>query len=351
MVRKILISLILLSLLAVPVFIGACGGEVTPPGEQEEEEEEEVFNWRWQCCDVPGETEWEVSDPLLEQLIEEGSGGRVQIERYPYGMICGMDEMIGAVTMGTVEMINYPAGFASGIVPSSLLSEMPMGVRDGYDYYELHHVWGMLEVQREEYAEHGLYLLAPQYCGVGAIDSTFPINTLDDLNGKLIWLVPTLLWIGDFGAAPTEVPDYDMYMATRLGTIDGFWWPYKGLKDYKHMEVVNYVMLPRLGAGGLHAVVSLDTWNALGPELQMSIQNRIDAHVYEAYTAIDEFTEIAMDEAKEYGVQFITLSDADVAKLSEASRAFWDEVAGLSPAAAEATEIYKDWMEYREIPW
>ncbi len=350
MTKRLLLILLAL-LLAISLVTISCTTSTTSPSTTSPPQSDEVFTWRWQCCDVPGETEWEVSDPLLEQLIEEASGGRVQVERYPLGMICGMDEMIGAVTTGTVEMINYPAGVASEIVPSSLLSEMPMGVRDGYDYYELHHAWGMLEVQREEYAEHGLYLLAPQYCGVGAIDSTFPINTLNDLDGKLIWLIPDLLWLENFGAAPTEVPDYDMYMATKLGTIDGFWWPYKGLKDYKHMEVVEYVMLPRLGAGGLHAVVSLDAWNALGPELQMRIQDRVDAHVYEAYAAIDEFTEIAMEEAKENGVQFITLSNADVARLSEASRAFWDEVAGLSPAAAEATEIYKAWMEYRGIPW
>lgn len=357
--KKGLLLIPLALLLAISLVAIGCPAEEEPPPPPPTDGEEpppppppeEVFEWRWQCGDVPGETEWEITDPLLEQLIEEASGGRVQVERYPHGTICYLEEMVEATTMGAIEMSNYPAGYASEIAPSSLASEMPMGVRDAYELYELHHAWGMLEVQRQEYAEHGLYLLAPLYCGMGAVDTTFPVNTVDDFDGKLMWVIPNLLWLAEFGAAPTEVPDFDMYMATKLGTIDGFWWPYKGLKDYNHREVVTYVMRPRLAAAVMHVVVNMDAWNALGPELQMRIQDRVDARLFEGFVAIDEFTEVAVAEAEDYGIQFITLPEADVAKLNAASRGFWDEITGLSPATTEAIGIYKAWMEYRGIPW
>jgi peptide/nickel transport system substrate-binding protein len=45
-IKKLLFSLLILSLIAVPLFATACEEEVTPPsGEEEEEEEEEVGNW------------------------------------------------------------------------------------------------------------------------------------------------------------------------------------------------------------------------------------------------------------------------------------------------------------------
>lgn len=357
MKNKMLLGL-LVSILTVSLMVAACGGQATTTEEPTTTEEtttsapgEEVFHWRWQSAAIESEQEWTLQDALLEQLIEEGSGGRVQIDRYPLGVICGVEEIIDAVANGVIEMGDGPSGFAADRAPTCLATELPYGIRDGYEVYELHHAWGLTELMREEYAENNLYLLTPLYCGPHGLYTNFPINTVDDFNGKLAWLIPNIFWMQEFGLVPTEVPGWDLYMGMSLGTIDCFNWTFKGLVDYNLMEVTDYVMLPQLNAASEHVYVNLDAWNDLGPDLQRQIQDHIDAHFYKCFIEVDEYNAACITEAEAYGVEFVTLPPAEEAKLRAASRAYWDEVAAISPAAAEVVELYKAYLDYKGIPY
>ena len=76
--------------------------------------------------------------------------------------------------------------------------------------------------------------------------SNKPINEAEDFGGMKIWTIPNATWLASFGAAPTEVPGFDMYSAMRLGTIDGFTWTVGELEAGNLKEVVKDVLQPRL---------------------------------------------------------------------------------------------------------
>ena len=346
----------LIIVLVSALILGGCPAEEEPPpppptdGEEPPPAppEEEVFHWRWQTCSVETETEWLIGNPAVERLIEEGSGGRVQVDLYPAGALCGMGETLDAIVAGAIESGDVIAPVAGSLVPSALCSAMPYGATDAYELWDIHYNWGLMDMLREEFAEHDLYLLTGLHCGATSFLSNFPVYTTDDLAGKAVWVGANLQWLTDLGAAPTEVPGFDMYMGMKLGTIDGFQWPVKGLKDYHMMEVVDYVMRPYILASFVHMFCSMEAWNALGPDLQRQIQDHIDAHMFEAWKAVEDYTTQAVAEAEEeYGVQFITLPPEELAKMKAASRAYWEDVAASDPYAAEAIELYDAWLEHR----
>jgi len=344
-VKKILfISLAVV--LALSVGIIGC----TAPAQQEEEEEPEVFEWRWQACSTDAEPEVFLTGAGLAQLIEEGSGGRVDVEIYPIGTLCGFEEIFTTVAQGAIEVGDCLCGFGP---PAAWVTELPYGTMSDDEFYDLHHTWGLNDILREAYEEMGLYYLAPLYCGTITMFTNFPINTTDDFDGKAVWFIPQVAFIEEFGATYTEVPGFDMYTAMQLGTIDGHTWSIHGLRYYNMVETTDYIMEPPFLKAGIHVVVNLDEWNALGSDLQRQIQDHIDANIHEVYAEIDDLCAEIEVEAEAAGVQFITLPDDDVAEMKALAAAFWDEVAGASSLAAEAVQLYKDWLEAagRPLPW
>ena len=311
---------------------------------------EKTFKWRIQ--DVGGEADSSQTIILknLKRLIEEGSEGQVQVEYFPAGTLTGPDAIVDAVAKGAFEGGNIIAGMAAHRVPSSLGSEMPFGVRDRYQLHEIHSLWGLDDIIREEYAKNNIYLLSTSYAGTIAFQSTFPVNTLDDFKGKKIWCTPNTIFLTNFEAASTDVPGFDMYMALKLGTIDGFVWTVMELEYFKFKEVVKYIMEPPLLVPAMHFIVNMKDWNALGPALQRKIQDHVDAHKFNAIT--NEFVKhdaISLEEAKKYGVKTTTLSPSDVEKMKKEVKKYWDEVASMSPYSAKMIEVYRSWMKYRGL--
>jgi TRAP-type C4-dicarboxylate transport system substrate-binding protein len=305
---------------------------------------EEVFHWRIQGPGPESDAAMFISLASLEQIIEESSEGRVQVDVYCDGVLCARPETVDAVKHGAIEAASWMGAYGVTAAPSALLTEIPFGASDVYEDIALHQDWGLTEVMREEYAPTGIYLLSNQYAGDIAFHSTFPVNTADDLNGKLVWVIPTFSWMTDFGAVPTEVPGFDVYTAMKLGTIEGHTWPLPGLREYNMVETSKYVMIPALCSANLHVGVNMDAWNALGPDLQQKIQSRVDADWPAAWIQVYDREQEIVQEAKDAGVQFITLPPAELDRMKAAAKSYWDQVAAMSPACAEGVEIYKNYM-------
>ena len=140
-------------------------------------------------------------------------------------------------------------------------------------------------------------------------------------------------------------------MALKLRTIDACIWSIPGLEDIKLKEVDKYVLLEGWHPVCMNVLVNMDVWNALGPDLQRQIQDRIDANHFKLWKGTLDYQEGLIDEAKAYGVEFLTLSPDMRAKMRAAARTYWDQVAAMGPAAAEGVELYKAWLEYNGIPW
>jgi TRAP-type C4-dicarboxylate transport system substrate-binding protein len=307
------------------------------------------FTWRIQSVFPEADGDWQVTLNGVKRLIEEASNGEVEVKIFPVGTLVDPDSVVDAVANGAIEGGHIIAGMAADRVPSSLATEMPFAVRDLYEHYEVHFLWGLIDIIREEYASQNLHLLTAGFSGRMIFNSSFPVRSVAHFAGKKIWAIPNALWLTQFGASTVEVPGMDMYSAMRLGTIDGMTWTMSELEVSNLKEVVKYVMLPPLLTPGTHIILNKQAWEKIGPELQRAIQDRIVANQIQLSKQYAENDRNAQVAAQEYGVIFTTLPADDVAKMKVAAKSFWAEVEGMSPHAARMIKSYRAYLEYKGI--
>jgi TRAP-type C4-dicarboxylate transport system substrate-binding protein len=343
--NKLLLLCIMLLLASMSMVVGCTKSSTTsaPTGG--------VITWRLQSAFPATDNDNIINASSIANDIETASGGKIKVELYPMGVLCAPEDITDAVSKGAIEIGQQIAGSAADKVPSAVGSEMPFGVQNREQAWELFHNYGMADIMRDEYAKQGIYLLTQCHNGSLCLMTTFPVNTVDDLKGKKLWAHPSAFWLSDFGAASVDVPGMDMYMALKLGTIDGMTWTLAELTSTKLEEVVKYVMYPQIITPQTHVLINMKAWNAIGPDLQKKIQDYVDAHWDEAAAAYDAANDTAVAEAKAYGVIFTTLDSTDLTKLTTDSRSFWDDIASLSPDAAKMVNLYKQYLKDKNIPY
>jgi len=312
---------------------------------------EKVFTWRLQSSFPETDNDLAINSKGIAKFIESASGGKVKVEIYPAGVLTAPEAIVESLSKGAIEVGQIIPGMAADKVPSALGSEMPFGVQNRDQALELFNKYGMANIMREEYAKYNIHLLTECHNGRLCLLSTFPVNTVADFNGRKLWAHPSAYWLSDFGAANVEVPGMDMYMALKLGTIDGTTWTLSELEASKLKEVVKYVMFPQIITPQTHVLISMNAWDAIGSQLQKSIQDYVDTHYSEIAIAYDAADDKGLASATAYGVETITLSETEIQKLMSGSRKFWDEVATLSPSSAKMVDLYKKYLEDKNIPW
>jgi TRAP-type C4-dicarboxylate transport system substrate-binding protein len=308
---------------------------------------EKKIVWKFQTFVPETDADWYVTLKSIKALIEEGSGGKIEVKIFPVGVLTDPDSILDTVVNGAIQGGQIISGMAAGIAPSCLGTEMPYGTKDMYEHFELHFLWGLIDIMREEYAKRNLHLLTVGFSGQINFFSSFPVRSAGDFKGKKIWVIPQLTWLTKFGAATVEVPGMDMYTALKLGTLDGFAWTIGELEYGNFKEVVKYVSRPKFITPGTHILINKKAWDKLGKPLQTQIQDHVLAHQFKVYKEYRSYDLKSIKAAQDYGVKFIDLPPADVAKFKAAAVEFWNEVEGMSPGAAKMIKRYREFLKYK----
>lgn len=76
----------------------------------------------------------------------------------------------------------------------------------------------------------------------------------------------------ELGMVPVTVNQPETYTALEQGTVDGLGWPVFGVRSIGWTRHVKFVVdLPFYGASNVGAIMNLDKWQSLPPDLQKSI--------------------------------------------------------------------------------
>jgi len=250
------------------------------PGEEEEPAvptpaAEEVYHWQFQGMSYPGTTGWE-SQLEFQKLLEETTGGRIQLTMNGAGVICGVFEMFEATGGGVLDICHTSSSYTFGMVPCQ---EYGWGIGGMLPTYAdtMYLFWYMQprswnDILNDALVEHNLY--APRMCGFvlyGAFASTVPIRRLADVDGLMIRSFGDIgkIWEAA-GAQLVTISAGEMYTALALGTIDAAnWGSADGFKQMHIEEVCSYYIDENImGYGEEGRYLNLDVWNSLPADLQ-----------------------------------------------------------------------------------
>lgn len=191
--------------------------------------------------------------PLVEEL-KKRTGGRLEITPYPVNAIVAPSDLLIATAEGVIECAMATPGYDTGIIPEAHIAQgLPYAWGDiGQPtdfWYSNEAAWAILD---SAYAAKNVKLAALLTPDDPLVFLTmFPVNRVSDLKGKLIRSSGS--WsslVSNTGASQVSIGISDVYQGLEKGVIDGTFMTLSGLSDFKWDEIIRYVMMPPVVAGG-----------------------------------------------------------------------------------------------------
>lgn len=198
-------------------------------------------------------------------------------------------------------------------------------------------------------ASHGLNLHWAGWTdqGPNAAFTKFPVNKWEDFTGhKMRAGGPQAVFFEAMGGVPVSMPGGEIYMAIKLGTIEGTFWDTGGTDDMKFQEVIDYAIQPGwCPAQHQEIYVNLDAYNALTPWQQDAVDDAFMPVYFETSRLHNDGVVAALKAIEDYGGEVIYLSDAEVGRMRDKVQSeVWPGVAALSSRCAQGIELYKTFL-------
>lgn len=208
--------------------------------------------------------------------VEEASGGRIQIDRFPSMQLGGTPpELMDQAIDGVADIVWTVVGYTPGRFPQTEVFELPFMVEDAraasYAY------WNMYETHmQDDFA--GVEILGTWVHGPGMFHTADPVEVPEDLEGMKIRggsrLVNQLLELT--GATPVGMPVPAVAESLSKGVIDGTTIPWEVTGAIRIPELVeNHTEFEGPALYNLTFVLAMnsDAYNALPADLQQIIDD------------------------------------------------------------------------------
>ncbi|MEY8337739.1 TRAP transporter substrate-binding protein DctP [Lachnospiraceae bacterium 62-35] len=259
---------------------------------------------------------------LFEKILEEKSGGAIQVEVFPNSILGSEREMVESTIMGSLDMVvSTIDGTAAGWVPNGQIYSVPYlfdtleDARDVSDNF-------LLDRLQEDYEAVGLHNLAIMELGFRHFtNNKRPINSAADMEGMLIRVQEAAVWetlLDSLKATPSPIAFNELYSAMQQGVIDGQENPIAIISAQKYYEVQKYLVLDghTYSAGGVF--MNLDLYNDLSDQERTWVEEAIFEANKQQREVVDSLTEQRLEECKKAGMEIVEHPDLESFKAATA---------------------------------
>lgn len=277
---------------------------------------------------------------LADQLNERTDGRMtLEVSSFPELGLTGQ-ELIRMLDVNLMDMAEVVTGYVSGDVPLMEGVQLPGVYRDYDQAREGYEAWMAQVVEPRAEVLGGkpiaTFAFSSQY-----LWSKFPVNSLDDLEGKKIrvFAVAQADYFTALGAEPVSIPLAEVYTALERGVVDAVVTGPESGAGMKLWEVVDHVVDLRLGVGAGYVVVSQDSLDAL-PDDVRAVFEELQPELNElGWSLGTKDTKAGLDEVQANGITAtIPAKDEWQAELDEIARTVvvpnWAKRAGPESAGA-----------------
>ncbi len=284
------------------------------------------------------------------EWIKQRTGGRLIIDVAAPGGIVPVADMMTAVEKGTLDIAaeGY-GGFHTGIIPEAdIETGLPFAWSNPEEAWDALYHWGLKAELDAVYAEHNIW---PFVWGMGDLyhfGTTFEVSTPDAIKGKKI-RAPGVYgkYVQALGGSPVTIPGGEIYMAAKLGTVDGFIGGSVYLEQYKLKEVCKYYVVEpnpnTIGASFYFNKKSLDALPADIKDIIMTDTRYVIQGLSMGYYIREH--QLVNQTAAEGYTKPVKWSAEDIARVTKIGISLWDEVAAKSARCKKLVDIVKAQMK------
>jgi len=357
MKKKLLLSLLVLTLVAVPLF-AACAEEAPPPPPPPPEDgapppppppPAEVIELSVATTTPPMAPPSAAVTAWVEKF-EEASGGRVKFTVYYASSLFEAEEVLRSVQAGVADISDFWLDAVPGTMSLNLGIELPfLGWPDPTKatliYRELFNTIPELEAEYE-----GLKVIYPTMWGelAGYVHTNNKlVKSAADLKGlKIQGGGNNARWLDAMGAIPVFVPYEDTYMSLDRGLIEGHTGTFGWQEGSGCVELTPYhtVIGAILMMGYNPLVMNPDSWDSLPPDIQ-KIFGDLDEFYTElrvGYELESETNELRITK-EELGHTYFTLPPEEMKLWVDAAKPIHEKwIADTEAQGLPATEVYEE---------
>jgi TRAP-type mannitol/chloroaromatic compound transport system substrate-binding protein len=291
------------------------------------------------------------ADRYFCKIVNEMSGGKLVVTHSSAGEVVPAFELFDAVSKGAVEGgFEWPSYWAGKNPAFDLLGSVNFWFTPA-DYYTWVYEGGGLALTRELFAKYNIYYIP---VGMTPSESGFrtnkPIRTLADYKGLTLRtpLSQTMWILEQIGAKPVKIPGGEIYMALKLGTLDGAEFSNVGCDwGMKFQEVTKFWNVPCWfqPSSLMGLMINMDAWKKLPPHLQAIMEAAGKATVIWSNAHFNWSDIAGTANFMKAGTTITKLSDEDLAKLEQLSVKYMEMQAAKSP---EYKKILQSMMAYMQ---
>jgi TRAP-type C4-dicarboxylate transport system substrate-binding protein len=231
------------------------------------------YNWKMVSAEVEGDP-MTVFAHRYAELVKEKSGGRIEIEVYPYGTLGGERDLVELVQMGEIELGSADYGWLGGFVPQSqvLALQYLWPMRDtARVVHEVCENGKAMQLLEDGFRQRGFHLLGVWSSGWQRVTSTVPINTLEDVSGLKHRVMANPILVASYNAYGfnTQSLDYgEIYGALQTNLLDSQVQPMYAHLSMGFYEVQDYITNLWNELFMVTPVVNLDLYESLPEDIQ-----------------------------------------------------------------------------------
>lgn len=328
--------------LIICLLMTACD-ETTP--ENENSSAQEPIVWKMESAFGSGDIAWDVQMPMIKEVIETVTEGKVTVEMYEPDTLCAGDDIPLAVKNGTLDAGLTSAATTCSIVPQAYAETLPpFFTMTKEESYDIHYNTELYDYLYNAYADAGLIYAAYIPAGSLMLASTFEITEPDDFKGHIVRAVGANADYFDLcGASTTFISGGDLYMALKLGTIEATNWDLGGLMNMGFNEVCSYC-IPCYNAGGFCCmVINPDSFAALDEQMQQDLIDALRELFWDLYAESEKLETEALKAAPDAGVTITELTEEQQKTFLNIGITYIDQMKERYPDAAEGFQMVLDW--------
>ncbi|MPQ76378.1 TRAP transporter substrate-binding protein [Hydrogenovibrio sp. JE_KL2] len=287
----------------------------------------------------------------VAELINQMSGGRIDVKVYGAGELVGAFEVFDAVSSGHAQLGHAGAYYWKGKIPSAVFfSTVPFGLTADEMNAWLYNGGG-LKLWEEAYKPFGL---VPNPAGNTGTQMggwfNKEINSLDDLKG-LKMRMPGLGGevLKKAGAIPVSLPGGEIFPSLQSGAIDATEWvgPYNDLA-FGFYKVTKYYYTPGWHEPGttMECMINEKAYNALPDDLKSIVRNAMkvaNLEMLSEYTARNE--EALQTLIEKHNVELRYFPDEVLKELKKLSSEVIEAEAASDPLSSKVWASQKAFMK------
>ncbi len=258
--------------------------------------------------------------------------------------------MMTAVQNGTLDFAGEAyAGFHTGIIPEADIEiGLPFAWSNPEEAWDGLYHWGIDALLKQVYAEHNIYSFVWGMGDLYHFGTNFECNSSDSIKGKKI-RAPGIYgkYVQALGGSPVTMAGGEIYMAQKLGTVDGFIGGPVYLEQYKLKEVCKYyVVEPNPNTIGASFYFNQKSLDALPKDIKDIIVTQTRYAMAGWSTAYYTAEHRMVNETAAQGyTKPAKWSAEDTAKVTKLGIALWDDVAAKSPRCKQLVDMVKAQMK------